>query len=218
MSFEEVTAMGLRERKKQRTRTALVDAALDLFAAQGYEATTVDQIAAVVDVSPRTFFRYFSTKEDAALSLIADEYEIFMGELAARPDAESPFTALSQAMRSTLGVLRGLAPAEAERFVKVQELIQATPALVTGQMRLMMENERRLLAEVTRRQGGTTGDLAAQFVVSVFTALGMVCFGNCVQDPTNLAERFEALLTLAERSLRPGWDCPARRTAEAAPQ
>jgi AcrR family transcriptional regulator len=198
--------VGLRERKKVQTRNALIDAALDLFLTRGYEATTIDQIAARVDVSPRTFFRYFSSKEDVALSPSADSQEIFLAEFAARPENESPYKALSQAMRAMIGTLRDKEPAEAERFMKARQLVDETPHLLAGQLSLLMENEKRLVAEVARRQGTDTGDLLPQFVVSIFTGLGMVCYTSGPQGLDLMAKRLDDVLTLADRSLRPGWD------------
>src|SRR5256714_941819 len=88
---------GLRERKKQRTRDALVDAAFALFRRKGFEATTIDEIADAVDVSPRTFFRYFESKEDVALTLLDLQFSTIYEEFAARPAHEPVLTALRHA-------------------------------------------------------------------------------------------------------------------------
>ncbi|GGS60207.1 TetR family transcriptional regulator [Planobispora rosea] len=201
---------GLRERKKQKTRLALIDAALDLFRAQGYEATTVDQIAAAADVSPRTFFRYFATKEDVALSLPVDGQEVMLRELADRPPEEPPFVALSHAMRAVLTELQEGDVTDVTRFLKSRELVETTPALFAGSVRRMMENERRLIDEIARREGSSPDDLLPHFVVSLFTTVARVGFESChpqsIQDLSAFAERLEQMLSLAERSLRPGWD------------
>lgn len=81
---------GLRERKKQRTRDALLRAALELFTTQGYERTTVDEIADAVDVSQRTFFRYFAGKEDVALFLQRLAESHFVAAVRERPPHEAP--------------------------------------------------------------------------------------------------------------------------------
>ena len=87
----------LRERKKARTRASLREHALRLFREQGYQATTVEQIAAAAEVSPSTFFRYFPTKEDLVLQ---DDMDARMAEAFARQPPElGPVAALRAAMR-----------------------------------------------------------------------------------------------------------------------
>src|SRR3954449_11756401 len=76
-----IANMSLRERKKQKTRWAIQEHALRLFAQQGYEATTVEQIAAAAEISPSTFFRYFPSKEDL---VIQDQYDDMMIAVIAR--------------------------------------------------------------------------------------------------------------------------------------
>src|SRR5215470_3848524 len=92
-----MTEAGLRERKKLRTRTALIDSAFALFQRKGFEATTIDEIAEAVDISPRTFFRYFASKEEVALSLIEEQFEAILRRLAGRPPEEPVLTAMRRA-------------------------------------------------------------------------------------------------------------------------
>jgi AcrR family transcriptional regulator len=95
---------GLRERKKARTHEAIVEAAVDLFERQGYDETTVEEIAAAAEVSPRTFFRYFDTKVEVVFAE-KDEHPDFEELLAARPADESVIEAVHQVLREQLAVL-----------------------------------------------------------------------------------------------------------------
>ncbi|WP_369252774.1 acyl-CoA-like ligand-binding transcription factor [Geodermatophilus amargosae] len=85
---------GLRERKKLATRVALHQAALQLVAERGLDGVSVDDIAARADVSPRTFFNYFPTKDDAVLGLDPADSALAAERFAARPAEEDPVTAL----------------------------------------------------------------------------------------------------------------------------
>jgi len=94
-----VGVVGLRERKKARTREALEEAALDLFSRHGFDHTTVEEIADVCEVSPRTFFRYYPTKE-AVLFADGDlRRERLLSVIAHRPADEPPLLALHAGMR-----------------------------------------------------------------------------------------------------------------------
>jgi AcrR family transcriptional regulator len=89
---------GLRERKKERTHDAIRDAALELFRDKGYDGTTVDDIAAAADISPRTFFRYYANKEEVLFSKFDETLELLRDFLYAFP----PEVTVGQALRAAL--------------------------------------------------------------------------------------------------------------------
>ncbi|MGW4801045.1 TetR/AcrR family transcriptional regulator [Nonomuraea sp. NPDC004297] len=87
----------LRERKKQRTRQALIDAALALFAARGFGGVTLDELCDEVEVSKRTFFRYFGGKEEVAMAPLHDLWRAFLEELETAPADGRPMLELMEA-------------------------------------------------------------------------------------------------------------------------
>lgn len=96
-------AQGLRERKKAKTRAAIQRHALRLFREQGYDATTVEQIAAAAEVSPSTFFRYFPAKEDVVL--YDDLDPILFAAFEAQPPELTPLQAMRGAMHEVFNRL-----------------------------------------------------------------------------------------------------------------
>ncbi|ANK13921.1 TetR/AcrR family transcriptional regulator [Erythrobacter neustonensis] len=114
---------GLRERKKDKTRTALLEAALRLFEQQGFAETTISQIAAEVDVSPRTLLRYFATKEDIVVSQVEDSTAVFLDSFAAR----SSNTHLASALLSSARALIAHYEAHAPFYLAIERAIAASP-------------------------------------------------------------------------------------------
>ena len=124
-------ALGLRERKKQRTRATLIDAAVELCDRQGFERTTVDQIAAIADVSPRTFSRYFATKDAIALALIDDALDVAAVELARQPSDIGHFEALRRSYVTMYNSTKSAPPGalSADRMMCTVRIIMTSPTL-----------------------------------------------------------------------------------------
>jgi AcrR family transcriptional regulator len=116
--------VGLRERKKQQTVSAIEEAALDLFEQQGFDATTVEQIAERADVSRTTFFRYFPTKADVVLNPNAGRLPALHRAIVERPPGESDLVALRRALQS--GVV---ATVEAQSSARKSRVLATTPLL-----------------------------------------------------------------------------------------
>jgi len=113
-----------RQRKKNATRDRIRASALRLFSEQGYDATTVEQIAAAAGLSHMTFFRYFPAKEDVALS---DSYDPLLAGLIGQTPAGWPLT---ERIRSVLVQgLRQVYDADRDTLLAQNKLIVSTPAL-----------------------------------------------------------------------------------------
>ncbi|MET9605449.1 TetR family transcriptional regulator [Streptomyces sp. NPDC006512] len=96
----------LRERKKIRTRQALIDTALDLFTRRGFDGVTLDELCDAVEVSKRTFFRTFTSKEDVALAPAQDLWAAFLDDLETRePDGRPVMEMLQDALLAALGTM-----------------------------------------------------------------------------------------------------------------
>ena len=152
---------GLLERKKLQTRDAIVHAALDLFDRQGYDATTVEEIAAAADVSPRTFFRYFESKAELVMEP-KEERGGFAAKLAARPDDESPIEALRHVLHEDLLAYLSQDPTGGGKMRRML----GTASLQATARDHFNEHQAELAEEFARRMGRSPDDLAAQVMAA----------------------------------------------------
>ncbi|HEY1094232.1 MAG TPA: TetR family transcriptional regulator [Glycomyces sp.] len=157
-----MTRPGLRERKKIETLHRLQEEALRLFDEQGYDATTIEQIAAAAGVSPSTFYRYFPTKEDV---VVQDEYDPLIVNVF---ESQSPGDAPLDALRTVLRVLFAeFTDADIERVRRRVRLIFAVPALRARQVQQTTATEALLARMVAERTGRAPDELEVRH----FTAL-----------------------------------------------
>ncbi|MEU9730241.1 TetR family transcriptional regulator [Streptomyces sp. NPDC048002] len=161
----------LRERKKQRTRDALLLAALRLFTTRGYEETTVDDIADAVEVSQRTFFRYFASKEEAAFAVQEMTEAHYVEAVRLRPPGERPMEALRQAVvegwDGLNDVIASVVPVEL--YLRMYRVVESTPALLAAHLRRSAETEERIARVLAEREGlDVDADPRPRLAVAVF--------------------------------------------------
>jgi AcrR family transcriptional regulator len=162
---------GLRERKKQRTRRALIETAYLLFARKGYDRTTTAEIAAAAEVSHATFFNHFATKED--LLLTDDGQRILRSGLeviAERRTGETALEGLGRAMRRMLAEAGTGTRDPAGELEKIRlQLITSVPALQATMLQRAFDAQQRLAVALRQAYADQLDELDAAAVVGAVT-------------------------------------------------
>jgi AcrR family transcriptional regulator len=160
--------VGLRERKKARTRASLREHALRLFRENGYEKTTVEQIAAAAEVSPSTFFRYFPTKEDLVLQ---DDMDTRMfAALEQQPPGLSPIAAVRAATRQVFGAYTA---ADLEVLRETTRLTMTVPEIRARALDEFARTIEVFADAVAQRAGRSPDDLSVRVVAGAIVGVVM---------------------------------------------
>jgi AcrR family transcriptional regulator len=197
---------GLRQRKKRRTRRALVDAALKLFAEHGYDQTTIAAITAAADIAPRTFFSYFRSKDDLLFANFDDALELMRAGFAAQPAGEGPAEALQRIATHVL-------PQAADHLLGEhadirRRLLLSRPELAARAVQCMQEAERELATQLHAAFPDHLSELQAVAVTAALVAVAL----RSIEDGTppdrmhaNLAWALDLVKpVMASRSQPPG--------------
>ncbi|WSJ91142.1 TetR family transcriptional regulator [Streptomyces sp. NBC_01304] len=183
--------MGLRERKKIATRVAIRRSTYRLIAEQGWDATTIEQIAAGAEVSPSTVFRYFPAKEDIVLT---DEYDpIMLAVLGSRPLDEPPLESIRYVMVIALNAMMEV-PDERAEMIQRTKLMVEVPAIRAHMTETMSATSRLLAGALAERGGRAADDLEVRiFTAAVLGALREVTIvwgeGGFEEDVVGLVNR-----------------------------
>ncbi len=155
---------GLRERKRIETAARITDEALKLFVQRGFDAVTLDDIAAAAGISRRTVFHYFESKEELAFAWLDESTSAIVAAVKDRPAGEAP---LQMAVGAIMACMSSLPRAEAAALAK---LVQETPALHSRSQLKYERLERELGEAIALRKGWKKDDLKAR--LAAMTAAG----------------------------------------------
>jgi AcrR family transcriptional regulator len=189
--------VGLRERKKARTRAAIREHALRLFREQGYHATTVEQIAEAAEVSPSTFFRYFPTKEDVVLQ---DDFDLVAIEAFEAQPAGLGVVAAYRAAAAQM--FASLTPEELVRFRESTELTLTIPEVRARALDEFARSIDVTAEAIARRTGRAASDAAVRSVAGALVGVVMAATMPWASGPTeDMFERIDAGLAHLEAGL-----------------
>jgi AcrR family transcriptional regulator len=167
----------LRERKRTRTRSMIQTEALRLFTEKGYAQTTVEEIADAAAISPRTFFRYFPTKEDVVMW---DEYDpLALDLLESRPNDEPLAESFRMVVRETLG---GLYRRDPERLLQRVQLSMSVPEVRARFLEEQTTGVAAMASLFVRKRGTEADELRLRVVGSSLLAAVIVAIDVWQQD------------------------------------
>ncbi|WP_395108554.1 TetR/AcrR family transcriptional regulator [Actinomadura sp. SCN-SB] len=191
---------GLRARKKRRTRAALATAALKLFAERGYEETTIADIAAAADVSPRTFFGYFPSKEDVVFAEIDDRLEEVAERLSRRVPGEAP---LETMRRGIVGIIEALVTGQGEYGAVQVRLVTERPGLRARALQRLMDVQEEIesrLRELCPDIDEIDAVAASGIAIGGMQAVIMHCRKHGY-DPLSMSAALDRAMAIVENGL-----------------
>ena len=166
-------------RRRATSRAELEQAAFALFAAQGFDATTVDEIAVAAGIGRRTFFRYFPSKNDIPWGAFEDELERMRVRLKASP----PEVPLMDAIRVALIDFNRVAPAQVPLHRRRMDLILRVPTLLAHST-LRFSAWREVIAEfAAERTGRRPDDLASQAIAHAVLGVAIAAYEHWLDNP-----------------------------------
>ncbi len=187
---------GLRERKKARTRATIQEHALRLFREQGYEATSVEQIAEAAEVSPSTFFRYFGTKEDVVLYDAFDP--LLIEAFRSQPPDLSPIAAVRAAMTEVLGSSPG---DWTEQMEERADLLLSVPDLRRRMLDGMVASMEPFAQALGERVGRPADDFAVRNTVGAIIGVGLFAWFGAAGRGRDYVALMDAALAHLEAGL-----------------
>ncbi|HVV11511.1 TetR/AcrR family transcriptional regulator [Amycolatopsis sp.] len=185
----------LRERKKLRTRQALAETAVAMFTEHGFEATTLDALVDAVDVSKRTFFRNFPSKEDVALTAVRQFWDTFL-EIVGEGELAAPlFDALREVL---LEAVSRMDDYWFRQFRPTLELVQSSPSLEGHTLRYCSDVQRELVRRI-----GRGDEMELRLLIEVVVASWRVAIAAWQEsgDPAELPAQIERAFAAIPRSL-----------------
>ncbi len=186
-------AEGLRERKRRQTRERIARAAMTLFLEQGFEATTVDQIAEAADVSKRGFFDYFPAKEDVVAAWQDEFADSLLAAVTARPAKEPMPKVVEEALLST--IVAAVNP----QSLAIGKLIKETPALRARDHLKYAKLEQKLVEALSARTRGKPDDLRIRLLA--MSTIGALRVAGQTWNPDQFVGKSPAYLRKIAKTL-----------------
>jgi AcrR family transcriptional regulator len=158
--------LGLRERKKQRTRQLLSETARRLFSERGFEQVSVAQIAREADVSEQTVFNYFPSKEDLVYSGLETFEDQLLSAILERPRGQTVIAAFGEFILEPRGLLAANDDTAARQLIAVTRMIAASPALRVREQQILGRYTDTLAQLIADETGARAGDLRPYVVAN----------------------------------------------------